>query len=636
MTAPTITRTMVLWCPDWPVTAAIQAHRHSPDAAIALIDKGRVFACSASSRREGVARGLRVREAQSRHPDLIVEPYEAVLDTRAFEAVIDAIEEIMPGVQLLRPGMCALRTRGPSRYYGGEEPAAQALLDRLGTVEGLELGESRVGIADGPFTAEHAARSTAVLPGAGRILRVPPGESAAFLGPLGVGLLSSPALVTLLHRLGVRTLADFAALPVTDVLQRFGEDGARLHALASGHDSRAVLPRVPPQQLDSTIEFEPALDRVDQVTFGFRASADRFLEGLTAAGLVCTAIRIEVATEAGDTSERSWLHPRSFTASDVLDRVRWQLQGGGTIDSGLRSGITRVSVMPESVDAISNHEEGLWGTGPDERIHSGLSRVQSMLGHGGVLTATIGGGRTLADRQNLIAWGDRPQLDRPVEQPWPGQLPPLPPATVFSSPHPVCVVDASGAEVSVDERGALSGAPASFFRGSAVSSAGREVAGTRAAVTGAAVTGAAAVGTALGVAVRTEERDPGADGRGAQRDPGPVRSVKAADARPVGAVMAADAGPVRSVKAADAGPVRSVKAADARPVVAADAGPVVAPDGGPVRSVKAWAGPWPVNERWWDPEHSRRAYRFQIVDADGTAWLFVLDGGSWRAEARYD
>ena len=540
--ASPITRTMVLWCPDWPVTAAIQAHSLPADSPLALIEKGRVFACSASARLEGVKRGLRLREAQARVPELIVQAYESAHDNRAFEAVIDVIEEIMPGVQLLRPGMCAIRTRGPSRYYGGEEPAARALLaclDGLGFngvgLNGVGLRESRVGVADGPFTAEHAARSTAARP-LPRILIVPQGESAAFLGPLGVGLLDSPQLVTLLRRLGVHTLADFAALPVDDVLGRFGEEGARLHALAGGRDSRAVVPRIPPEQLDSVIEFEPALDRVDQVTFGFRASADRFLERLTEAKLVCTAIRIEVASESGETSERSWLHPRSFTASDVLDRVRWQLQGGGAIDSGLRSGITRVRVVPESVDAIGNHEEGLWGTGPDERIHSGLSRVQSMLGHGGVLTAAIGGGRTLADRQKLVAWGDRPQREKSAQQPWPGQLSPLPPATVFASPHPVVVVDAAGAPVDVDDRGVLTGAPAGFM--------------------------------------------------------------------------------------AAGGPGGSVTSATHAP--------------GDVWAVTAWAGPWPVHERWWDADRRRRANRFQVVDEHGIAWLFVLEDGSWQAEARYD
>ena len=52
--------------------------------------------------------------------------------------------------------------------------------------------------------------------------------------------------------------------------------------------------------------------------------------------------------------------------------------------------------------------------------------------------------------------------------------------------------------------------------------------------------------------------------------------------------------------------------------------------------VRAWAGPWPVVERWWDAEHAKRVHRFQIVDDDGCAWLLVRDDEGWWAEARYD
>jgi protein ImuB len=91
-------RTIVLWCPDWPITAALRLLGASAlgasapnastvnastvnlgtlsagathdltaaDTPLALIDAGQVFACSASARSEGVRRGLRLREAQAR------------------------------------------------------------------------------------------------------------------------------------------------------------------------------------------------------------------------------------------------------------------------------------------------------------------------------------------------------------------------------------------------------------------------------------------------------------------------------------------------------------------------------------------------------------------------------------------
>ena len=58
--------------------------------------------------------------------------------------------------------------------------------------------------------------------------------------------------------------------------------------------------------------------------------------------------------------------------------------------------------------------------------------------------------------------------------------------------------------------------------------------------------------------------------------------------------------------------------------------------GRPRRAITAWAGPWPVTERWWDPAHARRQARFQLVTDDGRAWLAVVQDGRWMMEASYD
>jgi protein ImuB len=59
-------------------------------------------------------------------------------------------------------------------------------------------------------------------------------------------------------------------------------------------------------------------------------------------------------------------------------------------------------------------------------------------------------------------------------------------------------------------------------------------------------------------------------------------------------------------------------------------------DGGPWLAVTSWAGPWPVTERWWRPEDTRRRARFQLVADDGSAWLAAVQDGQWQIEACYD
>ena len=516
----TVPRLLVLWCPDWPVHAHAQAEHLAAEAPVALIEKNVVLACSPAARTEGVRRGMRQREAQARCPAIHLLRYDPALDARMFEPVLTALEGVLPGVHPLRPGMLAVRARGPARYYGGETAAALAL---LGTLAELGVPQARAGIADGLFAAERAARW---MPGDGApVTIVPAAATAEFLAPLPVGLLDDPELVALLPRLGIRTLGAFAALAADDVVARFGPLGARLHALAAGRDPRPATPRIPPRDVDAVVEFEPPLDRTDQIAFGVRTASERFLDDLLEQRLVCTALRVELLGADGESTERVWLHPRSFTASEVVDRVRWQLDALSRPDAAgeLRSPVARVRLTPESVDPVGAHERGIWGTGPDEGVHSGLSRVQGMLGHEGVGTAVPAGGRMPADRQQRVAWGDRPVLARDPRRPWPGAVPPPYPATVYEIPREIRVEDVRGAPVSVTERGVLSASPA-----------------------------------------------------------------------------------------------------------------VIVSPTGSRRDLTAWAGPWPLEERWWDPATSRAAQRFQVVDASGEAWLLVLDARGWWAHGRYD
>ncbi len=65
--------------------------------------------------------------------------------------------------------------------------------------------------------------------------------------------------------------------------------------------------------------------------------------------------------------------------------------------------------------------------------------------------------------------------------------------------------------------------------------------------------------------------------------------------------------------------------------------------GGRDHAVTAWAGPWPVDERWWTPDDARRAARMHVAvegaGGDGgpgpQAFLLIGHAGKWRIEGRY-
>ena len=163
-------------------------------------------------------------------PDLL-EVDEGGEALRSFAEVIGAVEAYCPWVTAVRPGICSLPARGPARYFGGERALIRSIAAAASPITPVE-----VGVADGLFAAVLAARD-------GRV--VPPGGTPRFLAPFAVEVLGNPELAELLARLGIRTLGDFAELPESHVLGRFGADGVWCHQLARGRSGELAGLRRP-------------------------------------------------------------------------------------------------------------------------------------------------------------------------------------------------------------------------------------------------------------------------------------------------------------------------------------------------------------------------------------------------------
>lgn len=572
-----VTRTLVVWCADWPVVAA----GVPLDQPAAVFHANRVVACSPAARAEGVERHQRRRDAQARCPDLVVLDHDPAAAARAFEPVPAALEALTPRIEITSPGACAFPTRGPSRYHGGD----RALADRAGAlVHEVLSGRApvRVGVADGRFAAALAARRP-VPPAAGptagptapppdptatpagpvappggpaaglaappeRSTVVAPGGSPRFLAPLPVTVLAEqegPAgaeLVDVLERLGVRTLGDLAALPVAQVVGRFGAEGRAAHRLARGLDERPPVTVPPPAELTLSAEIDPPAERVEAVAFVARGLVDDLQARLSATGSACTRLVIGAETEQGETHERVWRTEGTFTTLAIADRVRWQLDGwlhaGAHRPSG---GLSRLWLAPDEVVAAGGRQLAFSAGGPGsvdaveagDRAARALARVQGLLGVDAVQVPEWRGGRGPGERVGLVpvAAADvtepRPAAQRGwVGEPWPGAVPEPAPAVVHDPPRPAQVLDAAGRPVRVSGRGEVSAAPAAVTVGS-------------------------------------------------------------------------------------------------------DRGACPAP-------VVAWAGPWPCDERWWDLATHRRRARLQVATAGGVAYLLTVESGRWSVEATYD
>ncbi len=456
---------LAIWCMDWPAVAAAVAADLSATAPVAVTLANRVIACSAAARAAGVRRGLRRREAAARCPQLHVATADADRDARLFEAVIAAVDDLVPRAEVLRPGLLVLPVRGAARYFGSEQRAAERLIDAV-AVSGAEC---QVGVADQLSTAVFAAR-------AGRIVQ--PGGDAKFLSALSIRQLATEPslagpgreeLADLLWRMGIRTIGQFAALPRPDVASRFGADGVTAHRFARGEPERGPSGREPPPELEAVLDCDPPIDRVDAAAFAGRSLAGTLHRALMAAGVGCTRLAIHAVTEVGEERSRVWRCAEPLTEDATADRVRWQLDGWLSARNARARPTAPVTLLRlRAVEVVSAEalQLPLWGgLGEEDRLRArrALVRVQGLLGPEAVRVPVLSGGRGPAERITLIPLGDEPAPRADPGLPWPGRLPEPSPSVLLD--EPVELLDSQGNPVRVTGRGLFSTDPARMTGG---------------------------------------------------------------------------------------------------------------------------------------------------------------------------
>jgi protein ImuB len=269
---------------------------------------------------------------------------------------------------------------------------------------------------------------------------------------------------------------------------------------------------------------------VEQLAFVAKRLADTLYAELVGHVLGCARVLIEAETENGETRSRLWRYDGAFTATAMAQRVRWQVAGWleGPAADRPSAGVKRLRLTPDEVHRGAGQQLRLFddATGSveaDERASTVAARLQGLLGFDAVNLAVLSGGRGPAEWARLVPWGEPVPAPYDATPPWPGRLPAPHPTVVHDPVLPARVVDGSGADVVLDERGAISAVPQRI-------------------------------------------------------------SVR----------------------------------------------------GGRPAAISAWAGPWPVHERWWDSAAHVSLARFQIVTADGLARLVAAGGGRWWVEGTYD
>ena len=261
-------------CLSIPAFALRTVLRRRPDVkgkpaalAPAAGDAPLVGACTTAAERQGVSSGMRLSEALATSPELVLVEQDPAGEEEEWERILRRLEDAGLALEAPKPGCAYFETGGIERLAGGLGPVLRRALEAVG-------GEwdPRIGAASRRFTALAAA---SVAP-PGRALVVDDGESALFLEPLPLDLLSlTPERRRELSALGIRTLGELARLPAAAVADRLGRDGVEAWQIVCGDEGERVDPRPPPEDITETLEFPDAVGNELTLTRALAALVDR-------------------------------------------------------------------------------------------------------------------------------------------------------------------------------------------------------------------------------------------------------------------------------------------------------------------------------------------------------------------------
>lgn len=200
-----------------------------------------------------------------------------------------------PKIEHTASDLVVLDARGMGKLIGEASRIAAAIAQRAATL-GLA---ARVAVAANPAVARAAAR------GCEGITVIPAGEEARRLGPLPLDLLDmSDELRDTFADWGIRRFADLAALPEDTIVERLGEEGARLHRAVRGLSSRPLVPEAEAASFEESLELEHPLALLEPLSFLLSRFLNDICARLKSHGLATNEIEVRLGLEGGGGHER--------------------------------------------------------------------------------------------------------------------------------------------------------------------------------------------------------------------------------------------------------------------------------------------------------------------------------------------
>jgi protein ImuB len=229
-----------------------------------------------------------------------------------------------------RPGLTLVE---PGEEAEALAPLPISLLECVADAVGAELAPPPARFA-GLAASSQTAAPAAMPAGASAKRDAHARHQRAGVGPREK-VKNDDAPVSVLKSWGIKTLGELAALPPADLAARLGRQGLVWQAIARGTDARPLVPTLPEERFESSMELEWPIDGLEPLSFVLT----RLLEPLSTRlerrdrGAAVLHVRLRLVTRAADggagpgagrdeAAERYDVHARSLQLPTPIRDVR--------------------------------------------------------------------------------------------------------------------------------------------------------------------------------------------------------------------------------------------------------------------------------------------------------------------------
>ena len=373
--------------PAFPLQLLLKRHPAWASFPVAVVaeDKpqGEISGVNERARASRILPGCRYSHGLSLAADLragTVTPEEI---TEGVASVADALRKFSPDVDPARdePGVFWVNAAGLHRLYDSLDQWAQAISAQLVShsfTSTVVVGYSRFGTY-----AIARARGTGV-----QVFRDEPAErSAASAVPLD-RLDIHPKLRDALLRLGVTTVGGFERVPAGGILQRFGDQAHRLHALACGERWDPLRPVAAREVTDQHVLLDDPERDSTRLLFVIKRALHPLLELLAERQRAVAALYIELRMDRVSERRLDTIRPSEPTldARSLLRLIHLRLESCPP-----RAGVIEIELGADDVPA-TREQLSLFAQRPRRDVRAAneaFASLRAELGNESVVKAVV-------------------------------------------------------------------------------------------------------------------------------------------------------------------------------------------------------------------------------------------------------